>query len=314
MKVAFVGCGKMAVEHARTIQSLGHEISYVYERPKSRSLDSFCAEFAGVVKCSNLEEMLSLNDCQAYIVTIPPEASQDLFVMFEESGKYFLIEKPGFLDVEKALIHLGSTKIVFGFNRRFYKSILELRNMTKNSQTLFSFRLSERHCNSYEDQVNLILNNSVHLLDLVSFLIPKSKLANILVDKNIGFLKASIYRDDIFSGDLEICFGIPVNSEISAFQFQKHYRLRPIEQLSISERMIITDPDSSTSIRLYAPDYVSMEPSKEDLIFKPGLFLQDSKFLEMVSLGSLAHEIEDLAGVSDVVSTLALAEQIIKLL
>lgn len=314
MKVAFVGCGKMAVEHARTIQALGHEISYVYGRPNSKNLAGFCAQFPGVVKCLNLELMLSFDDCQAYIVTLPPEVSQDLFIKFEVSGKYFLIEKPGFLDAEKARSHLGSSKIVFGFNRRFYKSILELKNLTKNSQTLFSFRLSERHYNSYKDKVDLILNNSVHLLDLVHYLIPNSHLTNLLVNNNIGVLKASIYKDEIFSGDLEIFFGIPVNSEISAFQFHKHYKLRPIEQLSISERMIVTDPDSSSTIRLYAPDYVSIDPSQEDLIFKPGFFLQDSKFLEMVSSGSVAHQIEDLAGVSDVVSTLTFAEQIIKLL
>ena len=236
MKVAFVGCGKMAVEHALTIQALGHEISYVHGRPNSKNLENFCSIFPGVVGCMNLDVMLSFDDCQAYVVSLPPEVSQDLFIKFKESGKYFLIEKPGFLSAEKARVHLSSPKIVFGFNRRCYDSITELRNLTRDCQTLFSFRLSERQSESYDDKVSLILNNSVHLLDLINFLIPNANLANFLIDKNIGILKASIYSDHIFTGDLELFFGIPINSEITALQFRKHYLLRPIEQLSISEK------------------------------------------------------------------------------
>jgi hypothetical protein len=314
MKVAFIGCGRMAIEHARTIQMLGHEISYVYGRPHSKNLEYFSKKFPEVTKCMSIQSILSVDDCQAYVVALPPAVSQELFTTFVQSGKYFLIEKPAFLNADKARSHLKSPKIAFGFNRRFYESILELRKAIKDSNTLFSFRLSERRFESFADRESLILNNSVHLLDLIHYLIPNASLKNFNLNGNIGVVKSDIYSGEVFAGDLEVLFGIPVNSEISAFQLQKHYLARPIEQLSISDKLLVTEPDSLNRVRIYAPDYQSISPIGVDLDYKPGFYLQDSKFLEMVSLGTSIDQVGDLASISDVVSTLDFAEQIIKLL
>ena len=294
----------MALSHAQVTESLGHEVAFAYGKSNSKSFSFFLDQFQTCKEFYDLEAFLAEDECDAVIVTTPASVTQEFLPDLMASQKFFLVEKPGLLSSKAGMNLIDNGKIFFGYNRRFYSSILQFKKYIEGHKTHLSILVSEKDASSTEDKCDIIVNNSVHYFDLVNYLLPGAKFENFRVGVNRIRVDSDIIHQGDFLGTFSILFGVPINSEINAISSGQLVVLKPIEICSVADSMIVKDPTIEIPIRIYEPVIRTLAVPSEDLKFKPGIYAQDQEFFELV-LGKLNH---NLANFNDAITNLETAE------
>jgi len=134
LKVAIVGCGKIADGHASHIQNLeGCEIVGVCDREPLMAQQLY--ERFPVKRCfSDLTELLSEARPDVVHITTPPESHFDLARLCLERGCHVYVEKPFTLDAEQAqrLVDLAEKKglrLTVGHNEQFSHVARRMREL-----------------------------------------------------------------------------------------------------------------------------------------------------------------------------------------
>ena len=137
LKVAIVGCGKIADAHAAQIQRIGGaKIVAVCDREPLMAkqlwerfpVDSFF---------SDVEEMLSKATPEVVHITTPPSSHYPLARLFLEKGCHVYVEKPFTVSAEEAyaLVQLASAnhrKLTVGHNEQFSHVARRMRALTSS--------------------------------------------------------------------------------------------------------------------------------------------------------------------------------------
>jgi predicted dehydrogenase len=134
LKIAIVGCGKVADQHVHAIHRIPDcEIVALCDREPlmARQL----GERFGVSKCfSDLREMLETNAPDVVHITTPPQSHYPLAKQCLESGSNVYLEKPFTITADQAgsLVQLAEDrglKITAGHNYQFTLEMLEMRRL-----------------------------------------------------------------------------------------------------------------------------------------------------------------------------------------
>ena len=134
LRIAIVGCGKVADQHVQAIHRIPEcEIVSLCDREllMARQL----GERVGVSNCfSDLREMLETSVPDVVHITTPPQSHFSLAKRCLESGSHVYLEKPFALSAEdvKSLIQLATTRhlgITAGHNYQFTLEMLEMRRL-----------------------------------------------------------------------------------------------------------------------------------------------------------------------------------------
>lgn len=182
MKIGFVGAGSMAFEHARVFEALNCKIFAVCATKESRSIDSFASRFSVPNLFRDWRELLKISELEALIVATPPEVSSEVALLAKNNRIPALIEKPG-ANSASGLINFENSDfrhIYFGYNRRFYETIEKLKDLSSNVSGFFTFNLIEPAFNSKAEQFSHLKNVSVHMFDLIRYLIPDATVTPVL--------------------------------------------------------------------------------------------------------------------------------------
>lgn len=100
IKTAIIGAGYIADWHAQALQSTDDaELVAVCDRSASAA-EAF-AEAYGLVAYTDLDELLSMDVCDAVHILTPPSSHADLAVKCLEAGKHCFVEKPVALSFEE---------------------------------------------------------------------------------------------------------------------------------------------------------------------------------------------------------------------
>lgn len=102
MRVALVGCGRIAAWHLSALQALdGLQIVATCDRDKYRA-GQFAAMVQGATAYTDLGALLAEQKPDAVHILTPPDSHADLAVQAMEAGAHVLVEKPMTVSVEAA--------------------------------------------------------------------------------------------------------------------------------------------------------------------------------------------------------------------
>ena len=282
-KVLLVGAGSIAKDYVKILNHLSIQFTVVGRSiegiQKFEKLTNVKAIAGGL---QNLKE--ENFDCAIIAVNVEELAQVSISIM-NLGIKKILLEKPAGINVyevsaisEKA--KETNTKIIVGYNRRFYASVLTTQDMIKDDGGVKSFQfdftewvdeISDVILND-EVKQNWFLANSTHVVDMAFLLGGKPK--EMVTYKTGGFdwHKAG----SIFTGagisELGALFSYCSNWEapgrwgVEVETMRHKFIFRPLEKLQIQRH-------KSTAI-----DFVQID-DQLDIEYKPGLYRQVENFL-----------------------------------
>ena len=134
LKIAIVGCGKIAASHAAQILSLpGGEIVGVCNRSPDKAR-KFCERFSIKHSFTELAELVDRLRPDVVHITTPPESHFELAKFCIEQGCHVYVEKPFTIDSEQALrlIELANNnriKMTVGHNNQFSPVARRMRSV-----------------------------------------------------------------------------------------------------------------------------------------------------------------------------------------
>jgi predicted dehydrogenase len=311
MRLGVIGAGKIIPFHLDAAIESGFSLQSIVATKNSTNAKKISEEY-NFKKCfSDLTKFKSeFNELDA--ILLASEAST-LFPILSEiasKGKPILIEKPIFTDISQ-LSSAGNIanpeKIFVGYNRRFYKTILEMKNfIINNPQAVVRFsipELSGTRLNSTESIKKTLIENAVHMLDLAQYFFGANSLSLNKLDE--ATVKSDYIRVPFSDDNFKYCelfFGYADNYAIELLANGKRVQLKPLEILKIYDEMEILQPDQNFPFKRYLPK-VSGELSGhiiENSDFKPGFELMHKEFLNFAQgiPSSTAASLKDAMNVS----------------
>jgi predicted dehydrogenase len=280
------GCGGMAADYAKVLRHL--EASFKVVGRSKGGAERFTAEtgikaIAGGVTTWEAE----LSDVPEYaIVAVSVEELSAVAVRLMRRGvRHLLLEKPAGLD--QAEIELVAdtaretgTRVVVGYNRRFYASVLAAQGMIENDGGVksFNFEFTEWP-HLIPDQIgrevkkNWFLANSSHVVDMAFFLGGDPAKMNCFVAGTTEWHPPAA----VFSGA-----GLTENGALFSYQANWSAPGRwGVEVLTDRRRLVFRPLEE---LRVQVPQSVSVDTVEIDdaldIQFKPGLLRQTEEFLK----------------------------------
>ena len=225
----------------------------------------------------------------AVVIATPPRITETLLDRVDKRKIFSLIEKPGAINIEALESIIQSQRIFFGYNRRFYESVAALKTRVEEVEGYFMFNLIEPLFDSLSARKECLLNNSVHMFDLIQFLIPNSHL-NYLGGDSLRYLYDICDHNKRSKGTLKLSFGAFRNQSILWDGTKSSITLEPIEEFRLSNAFQTIEPSELHPIRRYKPTTTNMSNSdfiSSDYAFKPGLVNQAREFLAQCNSGDI---------------------------
>ncbi|EAQ36399.1 Predicted dehydrogenase [Nitrobacter sp. Nb-311A] len=306
-KIAIVGAGHMAQEHARAIHSLTEvDIAGVCSRTRSRA--EALAQTYSVPVFNSIEEMYDATRADAVVVAV------NELSMPEVCGECFrfpwvcLLEKPAGVDLAAAERILDNSRrtgsrAYVALNRRSYaatrQALAELA--ADDSPRLISILDQEdqeaaRGAGQPEEVVrNWMYANSIHLIDYFSFMARGDVVS---VEHGIpwspdspGFVVATIRFSSGDVGVYQVAWNAPGPWSVSVTNRSLRLEMRPIEKLAVQRR-------GERRLTDVAPESIDSE-------YKPGLRYQAEQLVE-----ALKGHAPNLASLEEATRSMALCARI----
>ncbi len=286
-KIWLIGAGYMAKEYVKVLHDL--KCNFTVVGRGKESADNFKKETGTDVVTGGLKKFLEANPvkCTHAIVTTGVESLFEITKLLLEYGvKHVLVEKPGALNKEdlKELVLLAEQEqagVFIAYNRRFYTSVIEAREIIKQDGgvTSFNFEFTEwshvieplKKAEGVKEK--WFLANSTHVVDLAFYLggTPK-EIKTFTAGSLFWHPTASIFSGAGIS-EKKALFSYQANWEsagrwsVEILTSKKRLVFRPMEKLQIQKKGEIVQT------------FVDIDYSLDEK-YKPGIFLQTKNFIE----------------------------------
>jgi predicted dehydrogenase len=183
VKIAIVGAGGMAREHAKAFASLpGVTVAGITSRTRAKA-DALAAELGIPLVVDSIDELYKHTDADLVAITVPELAANPVAMNAFTHPWAVLMEKPAgydLADAEKIAAAARGRKapVMVGLNRRFYsssrtiKSDLDTRPGEKrfiHVQDQQSYEEARRYNHPPQVVEKFMYANSIHLIDLIPF-------------------------------------------------------------------------------------------------------------------------------------------------
>lgn len=273
MRVAIVGAGIIAQEHARAFLDIdGIEIAGVTSR-SIQPLENFATKFNVKNKCSSIQDLYKTTQAELVIITVSVDQISKVLLECAQHPWTILVEKPlgiNFIESQNLLRELGevTNRIFVALNRRHYSTFLKLEqiiNMDSSQRLIkitdqedqFAARLAG---SSFSVTENWMFANSIHLIDIlrqfgrgqVTAIKQQSKWKSMATMKH----QVSISFDSGDIGTYECQWNKPGPWSVSVEKENLFWIMKPLEKL---EQILKTG------------EIIEMTPKSDwDIKFKPG--------------------------------------------
>jgi len=284
--LAIIGAGNIAPFHIEAALYAGFNITSIAASENSQSALQLSRKFDIPKYFPTVNDLLIDNSFDCLSIMIPPAATEGILSKVAFLDKPTLIEKPVVLSSNFLENFIENKNIFVGFNRRFYKTISELKSESSRHMGIYSFEAVESlnsNYNVYETIENTIMNNTIHMVDLVKYLIGDYELKEFVFSKINCMLRSRIYVKNNYIGELQISFGSKKNTKIEFETEQNNLILRQLEHLQRFNTIEITEPNLNIPVRTYSPTWT--KDGVENQIFetgtlKPGFADQYVEFMD----------------------------------
>lgn len=313
--LAIIGAGNIAPFHIEAAKNAGFNITSIAASTNSESAKILSVKYEIPKYFSNVSDLLTDNSFDCLSIMIPPAATEQILSKIETINKPTIIEKPVALSSTFLENFIDNKNIIVGFNRRFYKSISELKSEDSKHKGIYSFEAVESldpNCNVYESIENTLINNTIHMVDLIKYLIGDYELREFVFSEINYMLRSRIYAKNRYKGELQISFGSKKNTKIEFETEQNNLILKPLENLQRFNAMKITEPNQNTPVRTYFPTWTDVGIKNqvfETGTFKPGFADQYVEFMGFCEKNIISLR---MATVGDVYFALRKCELLVK--
>ncbi len=275
VKVAFVGAGYMASEHAKAFSDLpGVSLSGVFSRTRARA-EQLAAAYPGMAVCDSIAELYEQTGADLVVVTVKELSMAAVAAECFAFPWAVLLEKPAGYDLTDAKSILGAatkagSKVYVALNRRSYSSTQQvLARLAETSGARFVKVIDQQDQlaarDIYKEPPAVVRNymyaNSIHLIDYFRVFCRGEVTAVVPVmpwtPEQPGMVVSKI---EFASGDVGLYEGVwngPGPWTVTVVTPQERLEMRPLEQASVQlrgERKV-----------------AALEISADDVAFKPGL-------------------------------------------
>ena len=276
LRVAIVGAGNMAREHARAFAAVpGITVAGIHSRTRARA-EALALEFGIAHVCDSIEELHGRTDAGLAVVTVPEPAMKTVALAALGLPWTALLEKPPGLEPEEteeiaAVAHRRGRDVRVALNRQWIGSTqAAIDGLREHDGPRFvkvqdQQSLAQAAAIGHSPEVvrNWMFANSIHLVDYFRYL-ARGEVRHIehLQPWEGERTRVMLARLEFSSGDVglyEAIWHAPGPWAVSVTVPKRRFELRPLEQLTtqaLGERP------------------VTVPPTAWDGEFKPGFRLQ----------------------------------------
>jgi predicted dehydrogenase len=282
--LAVIGSGTIAPSHIEAAINAGFIISSISASTNSESARILSVKYEIPNYFSNVNDLLMDNSFDCLSIMIPPAAAEKILPEVAALNKPTLIEKPVALSSKFLENFTHKQDIFVAFNRRFYETIASSKIISTKEKGIYSFDIVERLNSNqtvYESIKSTIINNSIHIVDLIQYLVGNYELNEFIFSKTNNTLLVRIFVGNDYAGELKISFNSKRNTKIEFESSNINLLLKPLEILQKFNDLKIIEPTINTPIRLYSPfwnDEKTFGNVHESGPFKPGFAEQYIEF------------------------------------
>lgn len=285
-KIALIGAGSMAREHARAFAALpGVVIAGIQSRTRSRA-EALAADYGAPV-FDSIDDLWNATHADAVVVTVPPTAVADVATACFAHPWTCLIEKPLGLDLPEALrieAARTDTPVFVAFNRRHFGATRRLLSELDNTDgprlitVLDQQSLDAVRAIGHPEAVarNWMYANSIHLVDYFIFLgrgeIERIEVTSPWTPDTPETVMATLHYASGDIGLYQAVWNGPGPWQVTVGTPSARYELRPLERLAIQRA-------GQRTSEVQDSDQI-------DTDFKPGLARQASEVLKFLDTGA----------------------------
>lgn len=281
-KISIIGTGKIAQFHLPALKEVGFEVVSCCGSPNSKTARIFSKKNNIQSVYNNYEELLNSHEkSDCFLIATDTKVTPEILRKCLSTNKPILVEKPISHNqlVLNQLLKLDTKNVLVGYNRRFYSTINYAKKfISKNNPCFINVELPDKYENFME--------NSVHGLDVINYILPNSTIRKIETYKqpNNGTGKFAIFETS--RGDkcfVNFNWDLPANYSLVIDAFPYRLQLKPFEELKVFHGMKVCPPTNNYPIRKYMPKQIKNENVfKTSEKFKPGFLEQAEDFLKIV--------------------------------
>lgn len=290
MNIGIVGSGKIVPFHLDALRAAGFSLGGISSSVNSVSARNLAHDYGIEHYFKSTDDMF--NHIQLFDALLLAPTSKFLYGLLRKSCSAevpVLVEKPVFTTIQQISefdhFAVKDNLIQVGYNRRFYQTILYLREKIK-AHGLSMMRLSVPELSfsrsiSQEERAVTVIENSVHMLDL--FIHLSGVTAGELAVEVIKFRSGNpVVCLGARAMQCNITFGAPGNYSIEAITEDGILLiLKPLESLFEFSDMEVIQPDSQLPFRRYLPQ-LTREISAFEGNLKPGFLGQAKSFMSLI--------------------------------
>jgi len=309
-KIGIIGAGNIARHHLEAAKASGLELEAICGLPNSVRAKTLGEEFGVKNICQDINQLLN-SKLDAVIVCSSTESQIEVLKALRDLNLPVLVEKPVALSSEPIIdLHPSlNSKVMVGFNRRFYSSTQEMKkHLDRSSGVYFSCNIPEISWeiqSEEEKRKDFILQNTIHIFDLLNYLFGeveeffyKGKSNSQVNEKIIHFSTINGH-----TGLISLTFGIPDNPSITANLPGKRLTLLPIEIFKEFEGLEMKKIGKVN--KTYKPiETTTWLPQDVDTVYKAGFVMQMQEFRKFID----GYPLSIGANLSDAYKTIRLAE------
>ena len=283
--LAIIGSGNIAPFHIEAAINAGFVVSSIAASQNSESAKILRVKYEIPKYFSNVSDLLIDNSFDCLSIMIPPAATEKILSKVSALNKPTLIEKPVALSSTFLENFIHKENIFVAFNRRFYETVASFKIMSTKEKGIYSFDVVESlnsNQTTYESIKNIIINNSIHMVDLIKYLVGNYEIREFFFSQINNTLIGRIFVDNEYTGELKISFNSKRNTKIEFETSSINLLLKPLEILQKYNDLRIIEPSTNTPIRLYSPfwnDEKTFGNVHESGPFKPGFAEQYIEFI-----------------------------------
>lgn len=289
IRLGIVGAGAIVQSHIDAARLSGFVPTVICGREGSNRALKISEGNYGLAVASDLSELLQF-DLDAILIAVSTEEAAGVLDRCLERKLPILIEKPITSDpaVLKRLNESASDQVRVAYNRRFYSSISKLKEEVVDQSGLVQVVIPELSMASetrLEERVRAVLENSVHILDVLGFVFGNVSLVQKLTIKNCNkfeYITAQIKLGQDFAGSIDLLFETSENSSIKCWANGNSLELIPIENFKKSTKMNLVLPSDSLPVKRYEKLFENWMMAEDDVKAKPGFLGQYNEFRNFV--------------------------------
>lgn len=250
-KLCMIGCGKTASKHASALMKNNFEITHVTNFSDKKKLLNFAKKFKIKNIVFDKNKIFKSNiDVDGYVVVVPTKYLEYYTKQILKTSKPALIEKPISTNINFLKKYRYNKKIMVGFNKRYYKTILEAKKfLEKKSNCICNITLPESVINFDLKKRNYMFSkhftNSVHIFDIIAWIFGKVLVVSnkrfIHKNKLLGYNAVFKTKFNNFI-NLFSAWNSTENYNISINNKSENFKIQPLEKASIYKgfELIIT--------------------------------------------------------------------------